>query len=149
MARADIRTYFTRADGVTRLLYSANEQIRVRLSLENAGPVSIGTDEDLSPVLGGTGAQLTTDKEERFILSKGDRLFIIAETINRVKVIIEPIPYTPEILALMKGANTRERYEPDPSVAPPTKTGPVIIEERSRPAITARPAPGSRRLLKG
>lgn len=95
-----IMTYFTIA-GETRLLYSAESWVRARLTLEDAGPVSIGTDQNISPVLSGKGRLLPTGEEIEFYLSKGDRIFIAAEAINRVAFTIEPIPYLASIQAAL------------------------------------------------
>jgi hypothetical protein len=85
-------TYFTTA-GETKLLYSAENWMKARLILEDAGPVSIGMDQNITPVLSGKGILLTTNVEIEFVISKGDRIFVAAEAINRVKFIIEPLPY--------------------------------------------------------
>lgn len=84
-------TYFTIA-GETKLLYSAETWVRANLFLEDAGPVSVGTDQNLAPVLSGKGILLPTNIERGFYLSKGDRIFILAEAVNRVQVVIEPLP---------------------------------------------------------
>jgi hypothetical protein len=86
-----IYTYFTEA-GDTRLLYSAQSWVQARLTLENAGPVSVGSDQNLVPVLSGKGILLPTNVEIEFYLSKGTRLYIAAEGVNRVKFIISPLP---------------------------------------------------------
>lgn len=85
-------TYFTVA-GETKLLYSAETWVKARLVLENAGPVAVGTDQNLTPVLSGKGVLLPTNIEIEFYLSRGDRIFIAAEAINRVRFIVEPVPY--------------------------------------------------------
>jgi hypothetical protein len=88
----EIYTYFTVADGVSKLLFSANFWCTTKLTLETAGPVAAGTREDVVPVLSGKGILLTTLVEEEWVLAKGDRIFIAAESINRVKFIVEPLP---------------------------------------------------------
>lgn len=89
----DIFTYFTKTTGLTELLYSAETWVQVTLELETAGPVAIGTRQGLAPVLSGRGVLLTTGEDEKWILPRGDRLFVISESINRVKVSIQPIAY--------------------------------------------------------
>ncbi len=135
--QTDIYTYFTKADGVTQLLYSAQRWTRIELALETAGPVSIGTRETVMPVLSGQGIILrpTSDWTD-FVLPKGDRLFIAAETVNRVKVIVEPIPWQEQILlqlergfgglkGLVGGALRRatQPTQPQPPSPPPWKKG--------------------------
>lgn len=88
----EIYTYFTIPDGVTKLLFSANFWCTAKLTLETAGPVSAGTREEQVPVLSGNGILLTTDLEEEWVLAKGNRIFIAAESIQRVKFVLEPMP---------------------------------------------------------
>lgn len=85
-------TYFTEA-GETKLLYSAETWVKARLILEDAGPVAIGTDQNITPVLSGKGIVLPTGVEVEFYISRGDRIFIAAEAVNRVRFIIDPIPF--------------------------------------------------------
>jgi hypothetical protein len=92
-------TYFTVA-GETKLLYSAESWIKARLMLEDAGPVAIGMDQNITPVLSGKGILLPTNVEIEFYISKGDRIFIAAESINRVRFLIEPVPYGTVILSI-------------------------------------------------
>ena len=87
----EISTYFTQI-GESRLLFSANFWCTVKLTLETAGPVAAGTREDVVPVLSGKGVLLDTSLEQEWVLAKGDRIFIAAESINRVKFVVEPKP---------------------------------------------------------
>jgi len=92
-----IYTYFTQIGG-THLLYSAENWVRFSLELEDAGPVSVGTLAALNPVLSGRGALLQTDEVfGPYVLAKGTRLYVAAETVNRVKVVIEPIPWLEQL----------------------------------------------------
>lgn len=95
----DIYTYFTIPDGESKLLYSAEGWVRIQLTLETAGPVSFSTRESVTPVLSGKGILLAADGEpSKFDVPKGGRIFIAAESINRVKVYIQPIPFLEQIL---------------------------------------------------
>ena len=83
-------------------MYSAQEWVRVQLFLETAGPVSVGTRVDLFPVLSGKGILLPPSGEPvKLLLPKGDRLYIAAEAINRVKFIVEPIPFLEKIALIL------------------------------------------------
>jgi hypothetical protein len=95
-ARTDLYTYFTQI-GDSRLLYSADRWVTVRLTLETAGPVDIGTAANITPVLSGKGRSLITGVEFETRLAKGSRLYITAQSINRVLVTIEPIPWMEQI----------------------------------------------------
>jgi hypothetical protein len=95
-----IYDYFTKA-GETKLLYSAVGWVEIRLLLQNAGPVSIGTKADILPVLGGSGRLLPTNQEIWFRLAKGTRLYIAADAVNRVSITIEPIAYGEAVVNLL------------------------------------------------
>jgi hypothetical protein len=106
MAHTEIYTYFTRppgADGKASLLYSAESWIRAELVLETAGPVAVSTRQEIFPVLSGKGILLEADGEPiEFLLPRGDRLFIAAESINRVKFVVEPLPWGDQIIHLLE-----------------------------------------------
>jgi hypothetical protein len=93
--------YFT-VPGDTRLLYTAEGWVHVRLLLQNAGPVAVGMDQNITPVLSGRGRLLPTGQEIRFNLTRGDRLFIAAESINRVSFTIEPLQPVDRIVVLIE-----------------------------------------------
>lgn len=93
-----IYTYFTKPNGKSELLYSAEDWVRAKFILETAGPVSVGTREDVAPVLSGKGILIPPSGEPlEFFLPKGDRIFIAANATNRVKFIVEPIPWFAKI----------------------------------------------------
>jgi hypothetical protein len=99
--QTDVRTFFTAAGG-TQQLVKPSGWVRIRLLLETAGPVAVGTRANLSPVLSGTGILLDTDVEFETVLTRGGALYIAAEGVNRVKVIIEPLPWM-ETISLQIG----------------------------------------------
>jgi hypothetical protein len=94
--RTEISTYFTKPGG-DFLLYQAESWVRLRLMLETAGPVAVGSRDQVSPVLSGKGILLPRDVEITFPLSKGNRIFITAGAVNRVRFIIEPIPWADQV----------------------------------------------------
>lgn len=98
--QTEIYTYFTKA-GETKMLYAAPKWVNIRLTLETAGPVAVSNKAQVTPVLAGKGILLPTGEEVKFTVGKGTRIFIAAEAVNRVKVIIEPIPYLEEILTAL------------------------------------------------
>jgi hypothetical protein len=102
MSHTDIFTYLTVASGASELLFSAEDWIRIEFQLETAGPVAVGTKQNLSPVLSGKGILLPADGEPvRFIVPRGDRVYIAADAVNRVKVMIEPLPWIEQVLYRM------------------------------------------------
>lgn len=95
--RTEVYTYFTQPSGESELLYSAENWVRIKLTLETAGPVSVGTSAQIAPVLSGKGRLLDTSQEFETYIAKGTRFYITSETVNRVSVTIEPVPWFEQI----------------------------------------------------
>ncbi len=95
--RTEVYSYFTSASGQTELIYSAENWVRIKLTLETAGPVSVGTSAELSPVLGGRGRLLDTAVEFEVYLARGSRFYVISDSINRLSVTIEPVPWLEQL----------------------------------------------------
>ncbi len=85
-------TYFTQGGQGTAQLATFQDYTRVRLTLEDAGPVAVGTQANLVPVEGGAGILLPTDIEKTFIMGPGEILYVAANGKNRVAVVLEPLP---------------------------------------------------------
>lgn len=122
MANTQIYTYFT-TPGNTDLLYATNEtdwQL-IRLRLETAGPVAIGTAQEITPVGSGRGTLLPTGLTVDVELPPSSRLYIAADAVNRVAIQIEHNPWLRQILE----AETRvaQNVAPTGTVAPATSTG--------------------------
>jgi len=83
------------------LVYSADKWVRVKLILQTAGAVIVGTAAELNPTAPGQGALLTQNVPFTFTLPKGDRLYMVSQALNRVVVVIEPFPWLEEITALL------------------------------------------------
>lgn len=103
--RTEIYTYFTSQFGENVLLFSSRRWVRVILTLETAGPVDASTREDLIPVGSGKGRGLVTGVDMEFTLNENDRLFIAANSLNRVGVIIEPFAWLEQITLLAAKGN--------------------------------------------
>jgi hypothetical protein len=97
----NIQTFFTTTFGTSLLLYAAEDWVNITLRLETAGPVTVSTREDVVPVLSGKGRLLPTDTDVTFTLPRGDRLFIAAESVQRVAFTVEPVPWLGQILMAM------------------------------------------------
>jgi hypothetical protein len=95
--RTEIYSYFTTPTDTSELMYSAENWVRIKLTLETAGPVAVGTSEQISPVLSGKGRLLNTDVEFEAYLAKGTRFYITSQTVNRISVTIEPVPWFEQI----------------------------------------------------
>lgn len=105
-SRTEIYSYFTQPSRQSQLLFSAENWVKIRLVLETAGPVAVGTSAEITPVLSGHGILLDTDEPFEVILSRSNRMYIAAETVNRVAVTIEPIPWLEQI-----NADNRNGYQ--------------------------------------
>jgi hypothetical protein len=99
-----IYTYFTQPTGLTNLFYSTNERewVRITLNLETAGPVAVGTSQDIAPLGSGKGRNLPTGEDVEIILPPSHRLYILAETVDRVATTISPYPWLYQILATLE-----------------------------------------------
>ena len=100
----ELYTFFAKPvlDGRFVVLYNADRQFaRVTLTLETAGPVAVSRSQQLAPVLSGKGAKLETGVPLSFDVAKGNRLFVAATSISRIKVFIAPIPWQEQITGLL------------------------------------------------
>lgn len=98
--RTEISTYFTKPSG-SHMLYRAESWVRIRLILETAGPVSVGSRDNVAPPLSGKGALLPINVEVTFPMQKGNRIYIAATAVNRVRFIIEPIPWLEQMATML------------------------------------------------
>lgn len=96
--RSDIYTLFTKANG-TKLILSLPYWCKITFRLESAGPVAIGTREDLQPVNSGKGRLLPANSDVVVVVPPNNRLYIASTSMNRVSVQVESFPYLSSILA--------------------------------------------------
>jgi hypothetical protein len=104
--RTFVDTFFTRApvEGELDIIYNGDRVwAKVTLTLETAGPVAIGNLSSITPALSGKGQLLETDVPAVFFIAKGTRLYFSATGVNRVKRVVEPIPWLETIAGLIKG----------------------------------------------
>lgn len=103
--RTLIQTYFTSLPNVgeaTPILYNGDRLwARITLTLETAGPVAIGTQSNIDPVLSGKGQLLQTGVPVVFDVMKGTRLYVLATGINRIKFVTSPLPWLEMITGLV------------------------------------------------
>jgi hypothetical protein len=95
--RTEVYSYFTVPSAESQLFYSAENWVRIKLTLETAGPVSVGTSANVSPVLSGHGRLLDTGVEYECFLAQGSRFYISSESVNRISVTVEPIPWMEQL----------------------------------------------------
>ena len=89
-------------NGRSAVLYNGDRQYaQVTLQLETAGPVAVGQKQNLLPVLGGNGILLETGEPFVFYISKGNRIYVATTSLNRIKVIIQPLPWLEQIAGLL------------------------------------------------
>lgn len=100
-----IFTYFTKTPNPSlqfEVLYNGDRMwSKVTLTLETAGPVAVGDSQILQPVLSGKGQLLETNVPTPFIIAKGTRIYVAATTVNRIKVVVEPLPWLEVITGLL------------------------------------------------
>jgi hypothetical protein len=98
--RTFAQTYFTKVLSDTQILYNGDRQwAKVTLTLETAGPVAWGVVQKLSPTLSGKGILLETDEPTEIVIPKGNRLYIVTASVNRIKVQVEALPWYEQITA--------------------------------------------------
>jgi hypothetical protein len=101
---SEIYTYFAKpsTDGQLQILYNADRQYaQVVLTLETAGPVAVSTKQNILPVLSGKGRLLQTGQDSTFTLAKGNRLYVATTSLNRIKVVVQPLPWLEQITGLL------------------------------------------------
>jgi hypothetical protein len=99
----EIFTYLTKAatDGQSQVLYNGDRQYaEITLTLETAGPVCIGNKQNLLPVLSGKGELLETGVPRSICIAKGNRLWVAATGINRIKVEVKPFAWLEQIAGI-------------------------------------------------
>lgn len=99
--RADFYTFFTVAGG-TKLLLSVPQWTKITLRLETAGPVAVGTREQLDPVASGKGRLLPTDEDVVMMLGPNTRFFYAATGLQRVAIHVEAVPWLQAIFEALR-----------------------------------------------
>lgn len=94
-------TVFTEA-GKTKLVLSTQQWTKVTLRLESAGPVAFGTSEDLMPVSSGKGRLLPTGQDVEVVMVPQTRLYLSADSFQRVGIQVEPYPWMWELFNKLK-----------------------------------------------
>jgi hypothetical protein len=106
-----VYTYVTTPSQGTQVLVASpdNEWLDVELRLETAGPVVVGTDQALTPLIGGPGRILPANQDIVVRLSPGTRLYILSDTADRVSVQINAVPGLEQLLSVIQGSPTASR----------------------------------------
>jgi hypothetical protein len=108
--RTFVDTFFTKvpvSGDPPPVIYNGDRTwARVTLELETAGPVAVGNLSSIAPVLSGKGQLLETGVPAVFYIAKGTRLYVAAAGINRIKRVVEPIPWLETITGLVGGVIT-------------------------------------------
>lgn len=103
--RAKFTTYFTKVPQVGAdpfVIYSGDRLwADVTLMLETAGPVAVGDMSSITPVLSGKGTLLPTGIPMTFRIAKGNKLYVAATAVNRIKLLVQPVPWLEQIAGLM------------------------------------------------
>jgi hypothetical protein len=89
-------------DGRFVVLYNGDRQFaQIVLTLETAGPVAVSRSQQLDPVLSGKGQTLETGVPLSFFVAKGNRIYVAATSISRIKVTIQPLPWLEQFAGLL------------------------------------------------
>ncbi len=101
--RIDIFTYQTKVStGGTDVLYPGDRMwAKLTLTLRGAGPVAVGQNANLTPVLSGKGRILQTGVPAIFNVPKGSKLYIASTAISLVDVVVEAFPWLETITGLV------------------------------------------------
>lgn len=100
--KIQIYTYPTKPSPSPQILYNGDRMwARVTLTLTTAGPVAVGEQSNIVPVLSGKGQLLPPGVPVTFNVAKGNRIYIAADTLNRVNVVIEAYPFLETITGLL------------------------------------------------
>ncbi len=101
--QTDMFDMLTTSVGQSKQFYVTNRWIRVTLTLQTAGPVVVSTRAEVVPVLSGKGTSLVTGQPITFTLPRGSSLYYGCASVQRVSVIIEPVPWANEIAGKIDG----------------------------------------------
>lgn len=97
--KTTFKTVQTVGNGQVTPLYAADLRwARVKLYLETAGPVAISDSQSFNPVFSGQGVLLQPGEELEFEVARGNKIFISSPTVNRVRMIVEPIGWGEQLL---------------------------------------------------
>lgn len=92
-----LNTFFTKANAIS-ILYTADQAwVQLVLTLETAGPVEISSSPNFKPFLSGKAQALATNVPLLFSVPKGNKVYIGAPAVERVKVTIQPLPWLEQI----------------------------------------------------
>ncbi len=105
--RLALSTYITKVGSTDQIYDGSRLWAKITLTLETAGPVAIGTRANLLPVLGGNGVLLDTNEPITVTISKGDKLYIAANAVSRVKIQIEAFPWLEQLAGTVAGILNR------------------------------------------
>lgn len=100
----EIYTFFARPNptGQFTIIYNGDRMFaQVILTLETAGPVAVSTKQQINPTLSGKGQLLETGVPLTFTLAKGQRLYVVTSSINRIKVTVQPYPWLEQFAGLL------------------------------------------------
>lgn len=101
--RTEISTFITKI-GPTQVLYGGSRiWAQITVTLETAGPACVGTKSNLTPVLSGKGILLETLVPKTFTIAKGDALYVAANSISRIKLEVQPVPWLEQLAGTLSG----------------------------------------------
>lgn len=106
----ELSTYFAKppVDGQLPVIYNGDRQFAdVTLELQTAGPVYVGTKQQILPLGSGKGQELLTGQPVTFTLAKGNRLWVAAGSVSRISVTIQPSAWLELLTGLVSSINSK------------------------------------------
>jgi len=103
--RLEISTYITTVGNVAVLYNGDRMWAKVTLTMRTAGPVAVGQNNQLLPVLSGRGQLLQTGIPTVFNVAKGNRLYIVASAVTPISMVVEAFPWLETITGLAGSAS--------------------------------------------
>lgn len=100
----ELSTYIAKPpiDGQLPILYNGDRQFaEVILELQTAGPVFVGTKQQILPLGSCKGQQLFTGQQVRYQLPKGNRLWVATGSISLIAVTIQAYAWLENITGLI------------------------------------------------
>jgi len=103
--RIEVSTYLAKVSPNSEVLYNGDRMwAKVTLTMRTAGPVVVGQNANLLPVLSGKGQLLQTGIPTVFNVPKGNRLFVAASATTPISVVVEAYPWLETITGLAGAA---------------------------------------------
>jgi hypothetical protein len=93
----DPKTTLTLPGKIVQIVPATQAWVKATLTLETAGPVEVSNSSQWT-FLNGSGQTLIVNVPMPFFVARGNNLYLQSGASNRVKVLIEPLPWLEQIV---------------------------------------------------